>query len=54
MLLYGNTPVYYNKTRIDRRIHKSNTANAITDLNINERIKNFKDQLKTNIFTGSP
>ena len=45
-LLYDNTAVYYNKTTIDRRTHKSNTANDITDLNINERLQKFKNQLK--------
>ena len=46
MLLYDNTVVYYNKTTMDRRTHNSNTANYITDLNINERLQKFKNQLK--------
>ena len=46
MLLYDNTVVYYNKTTMDRRTHNSNTANDITDLNINERLQKFNNQLK--------
>ena len=34
------------KQQIDRRVHNSNTANDITDLNINKRITKFKTQLK--------
>ena len=45
-MLYSEQAVYFNKTTIDRRIHNSNTANDITDLNINERITKFKNQLK--------
>ena len=45
-LLYDNTVVYYNKTTMDRRTRNSNTANYITDLNINERLQKFKNQLK--------
>ena len=45
-MLYSTQAVYFNKTTIDRSIHNSNTANGITDLNINERITKFKNQLK--------
>ena len=31
---------------MDRRTHNRNTANDITDLNINERLQKFKNQLK--------
>ena len=44
--LYSEQSVYYNKTTIDRRTHTSNTANDIADLNINDRITKFQDQLK--------
>ena len=46
MLLYDNTAFCYNKTTMDRRTHNSNTANVITDLNINERSQKFKNQPK--------
>ena len=36
-MFYSKQAVYFNKTAIDRRIHNSNAANDITDLNINER-----------------
>ena len=52
-MLYEKTAVSYNKTTIDRRTQNSNTANDITDPNINKRLTNFKNQLKTNISTGS-
>ena len=52
-MLYSKQSVYYNKTKIGRRIHNgySSTTNAAKandtkDLNIDERITKFKDQLK--------
>ena len=33
---YSKQAVFFNKTAIDIRIHNSNIANDITDLNINE------------------
>ena len=38
--------MYCNKTTIDRRTHNSTTLNDITDLNFNERITKFQNQLK--------
>ena len=43
---FMTTAVYYNKTTMDRRTRNSNTANDITDLNINERLQKFNNQLK--------
>ena len=45
-MLYSKKPIYFNKTTLDRRPHNSSSANDITDLNINERITKFQDQLK--------
>ena len=45
-MLYSKQSVYYNNETIDRRTHNSNTANDITNLNINDRITKFQDQLK--------
>ena len=45
-MLYSKKPIYFNRTTLERRTHSSNTANDITDLNINERIRKFQDQLK--------
>ena len=45
-MLYSKHSVYYNKTTINRRTHNSNTANDKTDLNIDNRITKFQDQLK--------
>ena len=41
--------MYFSKTTINRRIHTSNKANDITDLNINGRITKFKNKLKMNL-----
>ena len=52
-MLYSNTPVYLNKTTIDRQIHKgygsktnAGKANDAKDLNTDDRITKFQDQLK--------
>ena len=45
-MLYSKKPIYFNRTTLERRTHSSNKANDITDLNINERIRKFQDQLK--------
>ena len=45
-MLYSKKPIYFNRTTLERRTHNNNTANDITDLNINERITKFQDQLK--------
>ena len=52
-MLYSKQSVYYNNTLIDRRIHNgAGTTNATTkannakDLNIDDRISEFQDQLK--------
>lgn len=39
---------------IDIRIHNSNIANDITDLNINEQIIKFKNQLKNEFVSRVP
>ena len=36
----------FNRTTLERRTHNSNTAIDIADLNTNERITKFQDQLK--------
>ena len=51
---YSKQSVYYNKTTIDRRTHNSNTANDISDLNINDRIIKFQDQLKNEYVYNIP
>ena len=53
-ILYSKQTVYFNTTTIDREIHNSNTANDITDLNINERIPKFKNQLKNEFVCRVP
>ena len=52
-MLYSNMPVYLNKTSIGRRVHNGSgsTTNAgktndAKDLNIDDRITKFQDQLK--------
>ena len=45
-VLYSKQLVYFNKTMLGQRLHNSNIANDITDLNINERITKFQNQLK--------
>ena len=35
-MLYSKKPIYFNRTTLERRTRNSNTANDITDLNINE------------------
>ena len=45
-MFYSKKPIYFNRTTLERRTHNSNTANDITDLNINERIIKFQGQLK--------
>ena len=44
--LYHKKPIYFSRTTLETRTHNSNTVNGITDLNINERITKFQDQLK--------
>ena len=46
-MLYSNKPVYYNRTTIERRTFNSTTSADITDLNIEERIRDFQDMLKS-------
>ena len=45
-ILYSKQLVSFNRTMLERIVHNSNTANVITDLNINERIIKFQNQLK--------
>ena len=52
-MLYSKQPDYFNKTAIDRRINKGSgggnaarKANDAKDLNIDERIIKFQNQLK--------
>ena len=48
-MLYSKQSVYFNKTMIDRRIHNrtgATKASDAKDLNIDERITKFQDQLK--------
>ena len=48
-MLYSKRPVYFNKTTIDSRTHNgtgATRANDAKDLNIDERITKFQDQLK--------
>ena len=45
-MLYSKELVYFKRTTLERRVHNSNTANDITDLNINERITKFQNHLK--------
>ena len=48
-LLYSKRPFYFNKTTIDRRLRNgtgATRANDAKDLNSDERITNFQNQLK--------
>ena len=52
-MLYSRKPVYFNETSIDRRISKgaregnaASKVNDATNLDVNERIKKFQNQLK--------
>ena len=48
-LLYSKRPFYFNKTIIDRRLRNgtgATRANDAKDLNSDERITNFQNQLK--------
>ena len=45
-MFYTKKSIYFNRATLERRTHNSNTANDITDLNINERVIKFQDQLK--------
>ena len=52
-MLYSNTPVFLNKTSIDRRVHNGSgsttnagKANDAKYLNIDDRITKLSDQLK--------
>ena len=52
-MLYSNIPVYLNKASIDRKIHNGSgssttagKANHAKDLNIDDRVTKFQDQLK--------
>ena len=45
-MLYSKQPIYFNRTTLKRRTFNSATANDITNLNINERIAKFQNQLK--------
>ena len=53
-MLYSKQPVYFNRTTLEQRLHNSNTANDITDLNINERITKFQNQLKNELVYRIP
>ena len=46
-MLYNNKPNYYNLTTIERRTFNSTTPADITYLNIEQRIKDFQDILKS-------
>ena len=45
-MFYSKQPVYFNRSTLEQRGFKSTTANDIIDLNINERITKFQNQLK--------
>ena len=45
-MLFSKQSINFNKTSFERRTDNRNTANDITDLNINERITKFQNQLK--------
>ena len=52
-MLYSRKPVYFNETSIDRRISKgaregnaASKVNDATNLDVNERIEKFQNQLK--------
>ena len=60
-VLSSEKPIYFNKTTIDRRINKesgggnaTSKANDAKELNIDERIKQFGNQLKINFSIGYP
>ena len=46
-MLYSNKPVYYNQTTIERKTFNSAVAADITGLNIEQRINDFQDMLKS-------
>ena len=46
-MLYNNKPVYYNQTTIGRKTFNSAVAADITGLNIEQRINDFQDMLKS-------
>ena len=46
-MLYSNKPVYYNRRTIERRTFNSTMPADITDLNIEQRIINFHDMLRS-------
>ena len=45
-MLYSKKTIYFNKITLDKRPHDSSLANDITDLDINDRVTQFQDQLK--------
>ena len=48
-MLYSKQSVYFNKATIDKRMHNGTAAtkaNDAKDLNIDERITKFQDQIK--------
>ena len=45
-MFYSKQLVCFNRTTLERRVHNSNTAKEITDINIYERITKFQNQLK--------
>ena len=45
-MFYSKQLVCFNRTTLKRRVHNSNTAKDITDINIYERITKFQNQLK--------
>ena len=53
-MLYSNKTFYYNRTTIERRTFNSTTSADITDLNIEERIRDFQDMLKSEYVYRAP
>ena len=53
-MLYSKQSIYFNETSLERRTHYSNTANDITDLNMNERITKFPNQIKNEFVRRIP
>ena len=53
-MLYRKQPVYFNRTTLERRTFNSTMANDTTDLNINERITKFQNQLKNKFVYRTP
>ena len=60
-MLYSNSPIYLNKTSINKRIHNGSgsstnagTANDAKDLNIDNRITKFQDRLKDEYVSRIP